>query len=388
MGFEDQDKRAASNIVSRQLKYEETKALDNAESLLADHPLVMHRSSFRLWPIALGSVAVTLIIGAGISAYIERNRLYEEVESLSQQLVYSRKKVEGLILENAQLAKAYTNVNESVETISEATTSSSGVDASASLMENKIADLALRNAQLDSSTTRDIEPDSAAQFQEIAEESTLDLSSAASADWYVTVGAFSNPVNLEQLVANLRKDGYSLTIQSIIRAGRELQRVNITDLANKEVAEKTAQKIEESYNTGRLSIGKKGTDIDSILSAHKSPVKNNSESLAGLGANHSADPSIQSPKKKSLEVPNSSLVKEGGGWFIYVDTYTNSNTAKEVVTEIERSGFDGKIAVEYRDGNLFYRVQVVGIESREEGEEAIQTLADLGNMPRLQLRRY
>ena len=388
MGFEDQDKRAASNIVSTQLKYEETKALDNAESLLADHPLVAHHSSFRLWPIALGSLAVTLIIGAGISAYIERRSLYAEVESLSQQLVYSRKKVEGLILENAQLAKALTNINEPVETISEATASSSSIDTSASLKEDDITDLTLTSAELDSSTTTNIEPDSAAQIQAIGEESTSDLSSAVSADWYVTVGAFSSPINLERLVKSLREDGFAVTVQSITRGDREFQQVKAVGFSNRKMADRAAQKIEKSYNTGKLAIGEGGPVNGPPYSASEYPVNKNSESLTSLDANSSVNPSLQSPKTQSLEVSISPLVKKDGGWFIYVGTYTNSNTAKGVAEDLDQAGFNGKIAVEYQNGNLFYRVLVVGIESRGEGEKAIQTLASLGTMPRLQLRQY
>ena len=388
MGFEDQDKRAASNIVSTQLKYEETKALDNAESLLVDHPLVMHRSSFRLWPIALGSVAVTLIIGAGISAYMERNRLHEEVESLSQQLVYSRKKVEGLILENAQLAKALNNVNGPAETISEATASSSSIDISASLKEDEIANLTLKSAKLDSSTTTNIAPDSAAQIQEKGDELSSGLLSTVSVGWYITVGAFSNPDNLDRLVKNLRKDGFTVTVQSIIRGGRELQQVRVTNLANREIAENAAQKIEKSYNTGNLAIGEEGADTGPPQSAYESPIKANPEPIDNLDVDTSTNPPLKGLKQANSEKPITSTLEGPGGWFIYVDTYTDSIIAKSIVEEIDRSGFDGKIAVEYRDGNLFYRVQVVGIESREEGEEAIQTLANLGNMPRLQLREY
>lgn len=48
----------------------------------------------------------------------------------------------------------------------------------------------------------------------------------------------------------------------------------------------------------------------------------------------------------------------------------------------------GKVAVESRQGELFYRVQVVGINSEAEGEATLKALAQLDDMPNLQLRRY
>ena len=93
-------------------------------------------------------------------------------------------------------------------------------------------------------------------------------------------------------------------------------------------------------------------------------------------------------EQETIVTHESRLSASSRGWFLYVDTYSDSGSAKDIAREIEQSGYNTKIAVEYREGNLFYRVQVVGIESREEGEKAIEALTNLGNMPRLQLRQY
>ena len=77
-----------------------------------------------------------------------------------------------------------------------------------------------------------------------------------------------------------------------------------------------------------------------------------------------------------------------GGWFIYVDTYAQGLEADKKAQQIEDAGYAAKVAVEYRSNELFYRVQIVGIESRGQGEDIIETLAARGDMPNLQLRQY
>ena len=71
-----------------------------------------------------------------------------------------------------------------------------------------------------------------------------------------------------------------------------------------------------------------------------------------------------------------------------MDTYAQGLEADKKAQQIEDAGYAAKVAVEYRSNELFYRVQIVGVESREQGESIIETLAAAGDMPNLQLRQY
>jgi biotin carboxylase len=93
--------------------------------------------------------------------------------------------------------------------------------------------------------------------------------------------------------------------------------------------------------------------------------------------------------KMAVSAPSANQVDQsGGGWFIYVDTYAQGTDADSKAQQIEDAGYAAKVAVEYRSGELLYRVQIVGINTRTQGEEIIQALAAGGDMPNLQLRQY
>ena len=61
-------------------------------------------------------------------------------------------------------------------------------------------------------------------------------------------------------------------------------------------------------------------------------------------------------------------------WFVFVDTYDSGQRADEVISALNDQGLDAKVAVESRSGELFYRVQVVGIESESAGNIIVSQL--------------
>jgi hypothetical protein len=99
----------------------------------------------------------------------------------------------------------------------------------------------------------------------------------------------------------------------------------------------------------------------------------------------SGDTAPPSATQQALELQP---INSDGGWFIYVDTFSQPAAADERAKQITAAGYDAKVAVEYRTGEMFYRVQVVGIKSRMQGEAVVAKLASLDDMPNLQLRQY
>ena len=63
-------------------------------------------------------------------------------------------------------------------------------------------------------------------------------------------------------------------------------------------------------------------------------------------------------------------------WFVFVDTYDRGEQADSVINELMEQGLEAKVAVESRSGELFYRVQVVGIESEAKGNAIVAQLKD------------
>lgn len=73
-------------------------------------------------------------------------------------------------------------------------------------------------------------------------------------------------------------------------------------------------------------------------------------------------------------------------WFVFVDTFDQGSRADAVIAELNNQGLDAKVAVESRSGELFYRVQVVGIGSRADGESIVTQLKD-GEFKNAKLKR-
>ena len=359
---------------------------DEAEALLVDHSVSIQHSSIRLWPIAFGSVAIILVIVGGISAYVERTKLAAEIRNLSSQLSFSRKKVEDLTLENAHLAKALADAEEPDDNNHLDIGSSLGVDPSRTSKEPTSAPIAADVSYAPATINTSAET-TAMRVSSAKKQLESDPIAEPPEGWYVTVGAFSSRDNVERLIRGLKKDGFAVAVQPIIRNDKELQQIKVSGFSNRAAATEAALEIEKDYNTGRLTIGVVDKNRQSAAS-NDSIGEEGSKSFAGPSGDVGSTASIPLLEQEIVTTHKPRLSASSRGWFLYVDTYSDSGSAKDVAREIEQSGYNAKIAVEYRKGNLFYRVQVVGIESREEGEEAIEALANLGNMPRVQLRQY
>ena len=59
-----------------------------------------------------------------------------------------------------------------------------------------------------------------------------------------------------------------------------------------------------------------------------------------------------------------------------MDTYDKGERADSVINELVEQGLEAKVAVESQSGELFYRVQVVGIESEAKGNAIVAQLKD------------
>ena len=63
-------------------------------------------------------------------------------------------------------------------------------------------------------------------------------------------------------------------------------------------------------------------------------------------------------------------------WFVLVDTYDKGERADSVINELVEQGLEANVAVESQSGELFYHLQVVGIESEAKGNAVVAQLKD------------
>lgn len=392
------------------------KSQKTSEAILVDHALVATKAPVRLWPLALGVCAIFLTVSGVVIGYSHFEGLRAEIKRLSGELVYSRKQVAELIAENAilnktldtsrldnpltQPSKRASNYDESASTANEAKV---GTDLPGGLGD-KLSDTAELNQDTEDKLPLGIssnEPtgevvgnipiDKAPTPNQInklltADSAAIDEPSINDDHWSITVGTFADGMNRDRLVAGLERDGYTVSVTTITRDGRSMERVVVVDFSASEQAEEAAKAIEKQYRTGPLRVSR-----NDMLVPHSSSDSANTEKLPATSGTSSISTEVEvtgidAALMESAKPQKAPVVQ--GGWFIYITTFDNSNAASELAQELVKEGYNAKIAVEYRSGNLYYRVQVVGIEDRSSGEELLQGLVTRGDLPNVQLRRY
>jgi hypothetical protein len=163
-------------------------------------------------------------------------------------------------------------------------------------------------------------------------------------------------------------------------------RVVVLGFSTPEQAEEAATAIEKKYRTGPLRVNR--DTMQDSNSSSETPAKDDL-GVTSTPSGSSNDAGIKENGNALLEAAAPQPPKGvRSGWFIYVTTFDISNAASKLAQELVKDGYNAKIAVEYRSGNLYYRVQVVGIGDRSSGEALLQGLVSRGGLPNVQLRHY
>ena len=366
----------------------------SSEDLLTDHKIVGTGAPGKLplWPTIAGALAVLLLIMAGWGAFSERSALQTRIAQLEQETSAPQLPAGSLSAEEASALQA------------ERASLRMQLDALRSQYSGVQAELESLRSQEDASATPTIPavPASAvsvaesskpeATMNEVAKEPSQPMDSAPAAattprgpapskpavsggNWFVNVAAYSKSSTAEMMAEELRNEGFQVFTATVESGGRTLHRVRAVGFTSQSEAKTVASELERQYNTGPLWVGQ-DSSVESVSARAREQVDE-----------PSGTPETGSDRS-SAAAPVSLPSVADTGWFIYVDTYSKGMDADDKAQEIEDAGFAAKVAVEYRSGELFYRVQIVGIASREEGEAIIETLSSGGDMPNLQLRQY
>lgn len=385
---------------------------EGSEDILTDHQSTVEeaRPKLPLWSIAAIAAALVLLIIGSWGAISERSKLTARVSEL--QIALSNKSRQGdmtraqeqtlerdnksLRLQLSSLRDQYGALADEIAMLQEAMITSVSQPQTApepiepeqmAAIEGVTSDLTV----IASDSSSDI-----ATFDsvDVAEESIPEpipestpqaiankpaINGAVTGNWFVNVAAYSKQSMAEEWVATLASSGYPASISETQANGTTLYRVRVGQLPSRTVAADLRAQLEKSYGIGPLWVGK--------------------EKLGEPSASQQTDPAPTAPLPTPAEASgrvtdtvapdiNLTTTTSKGGWFIYVDTYSEGSAADALAEQINAAGFDAKVAVEYRSGELFYRLQVVGIANESQGKSAMATLSALPSMPRLQLRQY
>ena len=358
--------------------------------LLTDHHIVGTTTSGKLplWPTVAGIAAVVLLIIGGWGAISERstlqNRIVElEEEQASPQSLGSldaggeavlEAENQALELQLATLQGDYSAANDTIESLQVELENAEKMAAQASRIATESKPEALPEPQI---AARPTTAQSTTKATVNKTDATRASANSSQGLWFTNVAAYSRRGTAENWAQKLQLEGYNAITQSVEIDGRTLYRVRAVGFDTKAAAKSAAAELEATYNLGALWIGKTSAP----------PASNLAPTVQYETPSSSTVPTVTN--KMAVSAPSANQVDQsGGGWFIYVDTYAQGTDADSKAQQIEDAGYAAKVAVEYRSGELLYRVQIVGINTRTQGEEIIQALAAGGDMPNLQLRQY
>ena len=362
--------------------------------LLTDHHIVGTTTTGKLplWPTIAGVAAVALLLIGGWGAISERSSLQNRIVELEDQQATPapsdnldagdeavlEAENQALVLQLTTLKGDYSAANDTIQSLQVELENAEKMAVQATRLAEAGKSEPLPDqqiAQIPQST-----PDTSPSTAEVSatDKATAPGTSGGSGQglWFANVAAYSRRGTAENWAQKLQGEGYNAIVQSVEIEGRTLYRVRAVGFDTKSEAKSAAAELEATYNLGALWVGKTSAP----------PVSNRSSTPQAKPALDKAMPPATSPTVSDTNAPDNTH-QDVGGWFIYVDTYAQGVDADNKAQQIEDAGYAAKVAVEYRSGELLYRVQIVGINSREQGEEIITTLVAGGDMPNLQLRQ-
>ena len=154
--------------------------------------------------------------------------------------------------------------------------------------------------------------------------------------------------------------------------GRIYHRVRAAGFSSQAEATEASKIIASVLGSGPLWVGKDSNPQASVTPPPPKPVASQSQVAA------------RQPAPKPIRLKDMSR-KEN--WFVFVETFDQEPQADAVANDLIDKGWDAKVAVESRSGELFYRVQVVGIDDERMGNAIVAELRNSGDFGNARLRK-
>lgn len=196
----------------------------------------------------------------------------------------------------------------------------------------------------------------------------------AGGPWFVNLESYTSRATANDRAAALRNilRPLNISVASARVNGRDYYRVRAAGFASKALAGQASEWVSAQTNAGPYWLGKTEESPNSASSATNSKAQTIASTTAAPKATK------QPVRLKQLPMRDN--------WFVFVDTYDKGERADSVINELVEQGLEAKVAVESRSGELFYRVQVVGIESEAKGNAIVAQLKD-SDFPNARLRK-
>ena len=207
--------------------------------------------------------------------------------------------------------------------------------------------------------------------KERGSETTTALPNQVGGSWFVNLESHKTRSVADERIALLRKKvrGVNLSIASASVNGQTYYRVRAAGFASKVDATAASQVIAQALKAGPFWVGKDSEKIAQRPSAKATPTKQ--QVAKQLRTEPLKPPTPATAPKQPVRLRSLPM---RDNWFVFVDTYDSGQRADQVISTLNGQGMDAKVAVESRSGELFYRVQIVGIESEAIGNTIVSQL--------------
>lgn len=194
--------------------------------------------------------------------------------------------------------------------------------------------------------------------------SILEPPRQAGGPWFVNLESHTSRATANDRAAALRDTlrPLNISVASARVNGRDYYRVRAAGFASKALAGQASEWMSAQTKAGPYWLGKAEESPNSASSATNSKAQTIASTTAAPTATK------QPVRLKQLPMRDN--------WFVFVDTYDKGERADSVINELVEQGLEAKVAVESRSGELFYRVQVVGIQSEAKGNAIVAQLKD------------
>ena len=192
--------------------------------------------------------------------------------------------------------------------------------------------------------------------------------------WFVNVESHTESALANQRMREIDSRFASISFETF-RArvnGRIYHRVRAAGFSSQADATAAARLIADALGTGPLWVGK---DSNPQASVTPTPPKSTTPQ---------PQVAARQPMPKPIRLKDMSREEN---WFVFVETFDREPRAEAVASKLKDKGWDAKVAVESRSGELFYRVQVVGIDNERMGNAIVTELRNSGDFGNARLRK-
>ncbi len=332
----------------------DTDSATDSAALLTDHSATAKPasgSSKMPWVLAvIGFITAAAMGGLWLDTQTSNSAeiadLKETIRSLQREENQKESADTGLLADNEALRSEIASLTAQAEALTD---------------ENEL----LKNREAERAAEAIAQQQEAAPTQPIKPASPiLEPPRQAGGPWFVNLESHTSRATANDRAAALRNTlrPLNISVASARVNGRDYYRVRAAGFASKAVAGQASEWMSAQTKAGPYWLGKAEGSPSSASSAPGGK--------AQTIASTTATPTVTKEPVRLKQLPMRD------NWFVFVDTYDKGERADSVINELVEQGLEAKVAVESRSGELFYRVQVVGIESEAKGNAIVAQLKD------------